>query len=54
MQDLARQGLAPLRGAGNQYSSIQEYSKKQRPAQHLHHLFIVPKGQHWIHRRSPS
>ena len=28
--------------------------KKQRPAQHLHRLFIVPKGHHWIHRRSPS
>jgi hypothetical protein len=29
-------------GAGDQYSSIQEFSKKQRPAQHLRHLFQIP------------
>jgi hypothetical protein len=33
---------------------FQEYSEKQRPAQHLHHLFIVPKGHHWIHRSVPA
>ncbi|CAP79311.1 hypothetical protein PCH_Pc17g00240 [Penicillium rubens Wisconsin 54-1255] len=39
---------------GTSIRVFQEYSEKQRPAQHLHRLFIVPKGHHWIHRRSPS
>jgi hypothetical protein len=39
---------------GTSIRVFQEYSEKQRPAQHLHRLFIVPKGHYWIHRRSPS
>jgi hypothetical protein len=33
---------------GTSIRVFQEYSEKQRPAQHLHRLFIVPKGHHCV------
>jgi hypothetical protein len=43
---------APLRGARDQYSSIKEYSKKQRSAHHLD-VFRNTKDHHWRDKMSP-